>query len=571
MINGTIMRTSIGFISSFILFPGIALGYFNNQEAGVVIGQKDMISSDSAASDKSLTTPIGVYTDGTRLFITDTGNHRCLIYNNLPNENNTAADLVIGQSAMNAGNSNLFNWPYLSYGSGTRLFISDDKHNRILVFNSVPTANNTAPDFAIGQPDLIQTSSGLGPNHLFWATYVRSDGVRLIVPDSSNHRVLIYNSIPNTSGASADIVLGQPDFNTNSAGLGANKFYYPQGNFLANGKLIIADSGNNRVLIYNSIPNTHNASADVVIGQINMDTNTAGCTATKLSVPEDVFVENSRLFVTDLGNNRVLIYNTIPTTNGAAADIVLGQPDMQSNAAGCTDKNFFRPSGIFGGGNKLFIADYLNNRVLIFSDTITLNSASLSQGAMGSQVSITLSGAGLGSNMTVKLSNGMVELAAYKIMTYSFTSATCLFNLNVFPGKFDIKVERPGSTPGILSGAFTILSAQPTPTPVPTTASAADFKGKIIDEKYFYVYPNPTHGVNVKFRFFLPQSADVKIKIFTTSEKFVWETGERNYPAGWSELAWNASGMSNGVYFYIGYASNDKGREKIIKKLVLLK
>jgi hypothetical protein len=104
-----------------------------------------------------------------------------------------------------------------------------------------------------------------------------------------------------------------------------------------------------------------------------------------------------------------------------------------------------------------------------------------------------------------------------------------------------------------------------TPTPAP------DFQGRVIDPKYFYVYPNPTHGVNVKFRFFLPQSADVRIKIFTPSEKFVWETGERNYPAGWSELVWNASGMSNGVYFYIGYASNDKGRERVVKKLVLLK
>jgi hypothetical protein len=110
----------------------------------------------------------------------------------------------------------------------------------------------------------------------------------------------------------------------------------------------------------------------------------------------------------------------------------------------------------------------------------------------------------------------------------------------------------------------------PTPTPVPT-ASVNDFKGKIIDEKHFYVYPNPTHGVNVKFRFFLPQSADVKIKIYTTTDMFVWETGVRNYPAGWSELTWNASGMANGVYFYLGEAWNDKGRERVVKKPVLLK
>jgi hypothetical protein len=115
------------------------------------------------------------------------------------------------------------------------------------------------------------------------------------------------------------------------------------------------------------------------------------------------------------------------------------------------------------------------------------------------------------------------------------------------------------------------------PTPTPTATSllttptpAPDFRGRVIDPKYFYVYPNPTHGVNVKFRFFLPQSADVRIKIFTPMDRFIWETSG-NYPAGWSELVWNASGMSNGVYFYIGEAWNDKGREKVVKKLVLLK
>jgi hypothetical protein len=122
---------------------------------------------------------------------------------------------------------------------------------------------------------------------------------------------------------------------------------------------------------------------------------------------------------------------------------------------------------------------------------------------------------------------------------------------------------------------FKAGALQPTPTPTPapilTPTPAPDFQGRVIDPKYFYVYPNPTHGVNVKFRFFLPQSADVRIKIFTTTDKFVWETGTRNYPAGWSELVWNASGMCNGVYFYLGEAWNDNGKEKVVKKLVLLK
>ncbi len=51
-------------------------------------------------------------------------------------------------------------------------------------------------------------------------------------------------------------------------------------------------------------------------------------TATSLRGPQGVWIQNGQLFIADTQNDRVLIYNKIPTTNGAAADIVLGQPNM---------------------------------------------------------------------------------------------------------------------------------------------------------------------------------------------------------------------------------------------------
>ena len=44
--------------------------------------------------------------------------------------------------------------------------------------------------------------------------------------------------------------------------------------------------------------------------------------------PQGVWIQNGRLYVADTQNNRVLIFNRIPTSNGAAADVVLGQPDF---------------------------------------------------------------------------------------------------------------------------------------------------------------------------------------------------------------------------------------------------
>ena len=50
------------------------------------------------------------------------------------------------------------------------------------------------------------------------------------------------------------------------------------------------------------------------------------CAAT-LSFPRYVISDGKRLFVADGGNDRVLIFNAIPTKSGVAADIILGQPD----------------------------------------------------------------------------------------------------------------------------------------------------------------------------------------------------------------------------------------------------
>ena len=41
--------------------------------------------------------------------------------------------------------------------------------------------------------------------------------------------------------------------------------------------------------------------------------------------PRYALSDGTRLFIADGGNDRVLVYNTIPTTNGAAADMILGE------------------------------------------------------------------------------------------------------------------------------------------------------------------------------------------------------------------------------------------------------
>src|ERR1035438_5190392 len=92
---------------------------------------------------------------------------------------------------------------------------------------------------------------------------------------------------------------------------------------MQNGRLYVADTQNNRVLIYNQIPTTNGAAADVVLGepnftsaiQPNLAAQTTSATASNLLNPVAVSSDGTHLFVTDLGYNRILIWNSIPTTN----------------------------------------------------------------------------------------------------------------------------------------------------------------------------------------------------------------------------------------------------------------
>ncbi|MDD2756944.1 MAG: Ig-like domain-containing protein, partial [Methanothrix sp.] len=88
-----------------------------------------------------------------------------------------------------------------------------------------------------------------------------------------------------------------------------------------------------------------------------------------LYLPVSVYYNGHRLYIADGYNNRILIYNGIPTTNNVKADEVLGQDNFYSNSDNQGGTPYFDtlhwPNGIFYDGEHLFIADRDNNRVII--------------------------------------------------------------------------------------------------------------------------------------------------------------------------------------------------------------
>src|SRR5216684_1774078 len=139
----------------------------------------------------------------------------------------------------------------------------------VFIVTALPAATgDNIADAVLGQIDFSHNGlNNPGAGSLFTPGELAIDlnavNEHLYVVDAQNHRVLGWNdSAAFVSGQSADIEIGQPDFQTtlcNSgnaigdvAGLGADSLCGPGGVAVdAAGNLYIADSSNNRVLEYN--------------------------------------------------------------------------------------------------------------------------------------------------------------------------------------------------------------------------------------------------------------------------------------------------------------------------------
>lgn len=148
--------------------------------------------------------------------------------------------------------------------------------------------------------------------------------------------------------------------------------YSPRGVFFDDRYLVVADSGNHRVLIWHGLPDRDGQPADVVLGQPDdtTDGRAAGGRGPEngMNLPTGVLVHDGRLLVADAWHHRILVWHRVPDTDWCPPDLVLGQPDhtaMEPNAGGpCSAATLYWPFGIAVIGSVFWIADTGNRRVL---------------------------------------------------------------------------------------------------------------------------------------------------------------------------------------------------------------
>jgi len=304
--------------------PDVVLGQLDTQHTGR--------NSGTGVSAQTLQYPSGIWTDGKCLLICDAWNHRVLIWHTFPTVHGQPADCVIGQPSFDQNQPNVAGigaapsaeslyWPYGVFSDGKQVWVADTGNRRVLYYQEIPAANFTSADAVIGQSSFTErdydNQSAIWP----YAVRVSPEG-KMLISDTQYYRTLVWQDWTTAFSQSADIILGQPDFDGN----GLNQYgLSPQQNtlswtydacFYQNG-IWVADTGNSRILWFDTVPSIHNSPAQNLLGHAHFHTGSENATTrygteNQLYWPFSLSVVGQTLAVADTGNHRVVLYDIIP-------------------------------------------------------------------------------------------------------------------------------------------------------------------------------------------------------------------------------------------------------------------
>jgi uncharacterized protein (TIGR03437 family) len=338
---------------------------------------------------------------------------------------------VTGQPDMSSGQVNkgqvepdatTLNAPVGGAALNGELWIVDSSNNRVVAYAPSNVAAFTSANRLVGQLDFPFNAVNLIEGREVFYGQNAASGIavdststppHLYLADPLNNRVLGFRDARNvTPGTRADIVIGQPDVfralvnypSGNSSTPTATGLQSPAGLAVdPQGNLLVADSGNGRVLRFPS-PFSQPAgavqTATLVLGQFDFVSRIFDASQQTMRVPLGLALfSDGSLAVSDSVLNRVLIFTRPPNgdfSNAQSASLVFGQPDFISSVPGSSAS----PGGLAAPGhvavdpeNRLYVCDSANNSVAIFPSPQTSsngNAAIFRLGGLSTPVGLTV-------------------------------------------------------------------------------------------------------------------------------------------------------------------------------------
>jgi uncharacterized protein (TIGR03437 family) len=135
---------------------------------------------------------------GKTLVVADSTHHRVLIWRDTDSVDPAGdPDVILGGSAADAGSVSAatIEDPVSAAFDGHRLFVGDAALHRVLVWNSLPESGDQPPDAVLGQPDFASARAPEAPDAetIGDPVALASDGTDLFVADATYDRILMFS------------------------------------------------------------------------------------------------------------------------------------------------------------------------------------------------------------------------------------------------------------------------------------------------------------------------------------------------------------------------------------------
>lgn len=228
-------------------------------------------------------------------------------------QNGQNADLMIsGVDFNDAGSVLTFNHPTGLATDGTRLLVCDRFNNRLLVWNTPPTTWNDAPDLVLGQTNFTDNNPGTNKDKLNWVgnASVATNGT-LAVADTNNDRILIWSTFPAFNGQAANISIHLPTLTPAGS---AQQWGWPWGVWTDGTRLAAVATSGKTLLFWNNLPVADNTPPDYTISLATMGT------------PRNISTDGSTYFfvgdhnATVTGMAGTFFWNSYPTSTNQPYD-----------------------------------------------------------------------------------------------------------------------------------------------------------------------------------------------------------------------------------------------------------
>ena len=181
------------------------------------------------------------------------------------------------------------------------------------MFDPIPTATNPVASYVIGQPDMVTGTSGCTAGKFNSPYEILRHVDTFLVADGGNQRVLRFDTIPVSTGATANAVLGQVDFtsclqNKGNPTPSDSSLAFPNALAAKGNLLAVSDHTNNRTMFFD-LPIVTDQSASKQIGQPNFVTSTplVPPTASSVTTTKGLIFDQQYLWIGDGGNHRLAV------------------------------------------------------------------------------------------------------------------------------------------------------------------------------------------------------------------------------------------------------------------------